>query len=81
MIKLRFARLTLLAAALSLTACAHSDVGITAKVRAKMELDETVRAAKIEVSTQDGVVTLTGNIDSEAAKQQALSLATCLSTQ
>jgi hyperosmotically inducible protein len=75
MIKLRFARLTLLAAVLSLAACSHSDVGITTMVKAKMETDETVRAAKIEVTTQNGVVTLTGNIDSEEAKEKALSLA------
>jgi hyperosmotically inducible protein len=50
-------------------------VGITTMVRAKMEMDETVRAAKIEVTTQKGVVTLTGNIDSEEAKQKALSFA------
>jgi osmotically-inducible protein OsmY len=75
MTKLRFARLTLLAAALSLAACAHSDVGITTMVKAKMEVDKTVRDAKIEVTTKDRVVTLTGNIDSEAAKQKAIALA------
>ena len=72
---LRPSGIALIAAALLSAACAHTDVGITTKVRAKMAIDETVRASKIEVTTKDGVVTLTGNIDSEAAKARALSLA------
>lgn len=72
---LRLSPLALLAVALSFASCAHSDVGITTMVKAKMAVDETVRAAKIEVTTRDRVVTLTGNIDSEAAKEKALSLA------
>jgi osmotically-inducible protein OsmY len=72
---LRPSGLALITAALLTAACAHTDVGITTKVRAKMAIDETVRASKIEVTTKDGVVTLKGNIDSEAAKERALSLA------
>jgi hyperosmotically inducible periplasmic protein len=75
MYNLRFPNVALIAVVLVSAACAHSDVGITTMVKTKMAVDETVRAAKIEVTTQDGVVTLTGNIDSEAAKQKALSLA------
>jgi hyperosmotically inducible protein len=71
----RLSWLATIAAALLATACAHTDVGITTKVRAKMAVDETVRAYKIEVTTQDGVVTLTGNIDSAEAKERALSIA------
>ena len=71
----RFSLLALIAAVLLSAACAHSDVGITTMVKAKMEMDETVRAAKIEVTTEKGVVTLTGNIDSEEAKQKALAFA------
>jgi osmotically-inducible protein OsmY len=50
-------------------------VGITTKVRAQMAMNEAVRAYKIEVTTQDGVVTLKGNINSEEAKERALSIA------
>ncbi len=64
-----------IAAALLTAACAHTDVGITTKVKAKMAMDDTVRASRIEVKTENGVVTLTGNIDSAAAKDRALSIA------
>jgi hyperosmotically inducible protein len=50
-------------------------VGITTKVKAKMAMDPSVRESKIEVATADGVVTLTGNIDSAEAKERAISLA------
>ena len=63
------------ALALLTAACAHTDVGITTKVRAKMAVDDTVRGSKIEVTTDNGVVTLTGNIDSAEAKKHALSIA------
>jgi hyperosmotically inducible protein len=56
-------------------ACARTDLGITAKVRAKMATDDTVRTSKIHVDTENGVVTLTGNIDSPEAKARALALA------
>ena len=52
-----------------------SDPGITTKVKAKMAADSTVNAGEIEVTTQDGVVTLTGNIDSQEAKDRALEIA------
>jgi osmotically-inducible protein OsmY len=56
-------------------ACAVTDAGITSGVKAKLIADETVKAAQIEVSTKDGVVTLTGNVDNAAAKSKALELA------
>jgi hyperosmotically inducible periplasmic protein len=62
-------------AVLLAVACMNTDAGISTKLRAKLAVDDTVRPYKIEVATQDGVVTLTGNIDSEAAKQRALSIA------
>jgi osmotically-inducible protein OsmY len=67
--------LLLVAVALLTAACSHSDVGITTAVKAKMAVDEKVRDYAIEVTTQNGVVTLTGNIDSPEAKDHALSLA------
>ena len=56
-------------------ACALSDVGITTKVKAKLAADSTIKATQINVDTKDKVVTLSGTVDSEAAKTQALALA------
>ena len=58
-----------------LSACASTDMGITSKVKAKFVADDVVKSAQIEVKTTDGVVTLTGNADSEEAKSRALELA------
>jgi hyperosmotically inducible periplasmic protein len=71
----RLSWLAPIAVALLTAACAHTDVGITTKVRAKMSVDDTVRASRIEVTTENGVVTLTGNIDNAEAKERALSIA------
>jgi osmotically-inducible protein OsmY len=56
-------------------ACALSDAGITTKVKAKLAADSTVKATQINVDTKDKVVTLSGTVDNEAAKTQALALA------
>ncbi|HEX4826317.1 MAG TPA: BON domain-containing protein [Candidatus Polarisedimenticolaceae bacterium] len=64
-----------IAAVLLTAACAHTDVGITTKVKTKIAVDDTVRDSKIVVTTENGVVTLTGNIDSADAKARALALA------
>jgi hyperosmotically inducible protein len=58
-----------------LPGCAETDAGITTKVKAKFAADDVVKAHEIQVDTEQGVVTLTGNIDDPAAKEQALSLA------
>ena len=68
--------LVILAAGLSLVmSCASTDTGLTTKVKAKFVADDLVKAAQIEVATKNGVVTLTGNVDSEDAKNRALELA------
>jgi hyperosmotically inducible periplasmic protein len=56
-------------------ACAQPDTVITGKVKAEMAVDSTVKAAQIEVSTSHGVVTLTGNLESQAEKDRALEIA------
>ena len=48
---------------------------LTSKIKAKMALDDTVRALKIDVDTQGTVVTLTGTVRSETERQRALALA------
>jgi hyperosmotically inducible protein len=56
-------------------ACA-SDAGITTKVKAKISADRTItNGDQIAVSTQNGVVTLAGTVDTDASKQRALKLA------
>ena len=61
-------------AALSI-ACAKTDPGITTAVKTKLAADDTVKAYKIDVDTKDHVVTLTGTVDSSAAKDRAVTLA------
>src|SRR5262245_59714953 len=56
-------------------ACAQPDPVITGKVKATMAVDSTVKAAQIEVTTKDGVVTLSGNINSQEEKDRAMEIA------
>lgn len=58
-----------------LLSCATTDMGITTAVKAKFVADDAVKASQIEVTTKNGVVTLTGNVDSENAKKRAIELA------
>ena len=68
--------LVILVAGLSLVmSCASTDTGITSKVKSKLVADEVVKSSQIEVETRNGVVTLTGNVDSEATKNRAVELA------
>lgn len=68
--------LAVLVAALSLVmSCASTDTGITTKVKAQFAVDDIVKVSQIEVATSNGVVTLTGNVDGEEAKERALELA------
>lgn len=52
-----------------------NDTWLTAKVRAKYFLDDRVKAFGLDVTTENGVVTLTGTVDSEMARRQAVTLA------
>lgn len=55
-------------------ACAQTDSGITTSVKTKMAADDTVKAYQIDVDTANGVVTLSGVVDTAAAKGQAVTL-------
>ena len=69
-------RVVLAGCALLVTfACAASDPGITTAVKSKLTTDDTVKAHQIDVDTKEGVVTLTGTVDSAAAKSRAVELA------
>lgn len=52
-----------------------SDAGLTAKIKSKMALDDSVRARSIDVSTTDHVVTLRGTVRSAAEHGRAVQLA------
>jgi hypothetical protein len=54
---------------------ALSDGSLTAKIKAKMALDDTVGALRIDVDTVNGSVTLAGEVRSERERQRALTLA------
>ena len=56
-------------------ACGATDPGITTAVKTKLAADDTVKAYQINVDTSEGVVTLTGNVTSAAAKTRAVELA------
>ena len=56
-------------------ACTQSDTVITAKIKASMATDSTVKASEIQVGTDHKVVTLTGNLNSQAEKDRALEIA------
>ena len=64
-----------LAIAFSAVACGQTDSGVTMKVKAKFAQDDIVKAHQIDVTTREGVVTLTGEVDTMAARQQAVRLA------
>ena len=69
--------LVVLAAAMLLAvACTRTtDAGITGTVKTKLTADSQVKASEVNVDTSAGVVTLTGNVDSEAARDRAVQLA------
>jgi osmotically-inducible protein OsmY len=47
------------------------DAAITAKVKAELIKDDTVKAGQVNVTTSQGIVQLSGSVDTLAAKQQA----------
>lgn len=52
-----------------------NDAAITAKIKAKMALDETVKALAIDVTTSGTTVTLRGTVRSAAERDRAVALA------
>ena len=71
-----FGWLAAVATATTMTAaCAQSDAGVTTAVKSRLAADNTVKAYRIDVDTKDRVVTLRGEVDSQAAKAQAVKVA------
>ena len=56
-------------------ACAKTDAGVTTSVKARMAADDTVKAYQIDVTTQNHVVTLKGDVETSAAKERAIEIA------
>jgi hypothetical protein len=56
-------------------ACGQTDAGITTSVKSKLAADDTVKAYQVDVDTQNHVVTLSGDVETTAAKERAIMLA------
>jgi osmotically-inducible protein OsmY len=54
---------------------ALADGALTAKIKSKMALDDLVRARSVDVTTDAGVVTLRGRVQSAAEHERAVQLA------
>jgi hyperosmotically inducible protein len=54
---------------------AVTDASITANIHAKMEEMKLLHRAQVTIATQDGVVTLTGTVPNDFARDQALEAA------
>lgn len=54
---------------------ALSDGAITAKIKSKMALDDTIKSRDIHVATSNAVVTLSGKVGSAAERDRAMQLA------
>jgi len=52
-----------------------SDGALTAKIKSKMALDDTVRARTIDVSTTDHIVMVSGTVRSQTEHDRAVQLA------
>ena len=52
-----------------------TSAALTAKIKSKMALDDSIEASHIDVDTAEGVVRLNGTVDSEAQRTRALQLA------
>ena len=65
-------------AAMTSAAEGLSDAWLTARVAASLRFDRTVDAERIDVSTQDGVVTLSGQVPTAADKAEAAAVAAAI---
>jgi osmotically-inducible protein OsmY len=54
---------------------AVGEATLTAKIKSKMALDDTIEAASIDVDTEGSVVTLRGRVANDAARARAVQLA------
>lgn len=55
--------------------CGQTDTGVTTSVQTRLASDDVVQARDIDVTTQDGVVTLSGEVQSQIEREQAIMIA------
>ena len=63
------------AALLFAVACGQTDAGITTAVKSKLAADDTVKAYQVDVDTSNKVVTLSGDVETMAQKEHAVTIA------
>ena len=56
-------------------ACSQTDAGISTAVKSKLAADDMVKAYKVDVDTQNKVVTLNGEVDTAAQRAHAVMIA------
>ena len=56
-------------------ACSQTDAGVTTKVKAQLAADDMVKAHNVNVDTHEHVVTLSGDVETEAVRDQAVRIA------
>jgi hypothetical protein len=56
-------------------ACSQTDAGITTAVKSKLAADDMVKAYQVDVDTENKVVTLSGEVDTEAQREHAIMIA------
>ena len=55
--------------------CSYSDPGLTTSVKSRLAADDTVKALNIDVDTKDRVVTLKGEVKTQAEEAKAIQIA------
>src|SRR5688500_3629871 len=63
------------AALLFTVAWGQTDAGITTAVKSKLAADDTVKAYQVDVDTSNKVVTLSGDVETSAQKEHAVTIA------
>ncbi len=56
-------------------ACSQSDAGITTAVKSKLAADDMIKAYKVDVDTQNKIVTLSGEVATSAQREHAVMIA------
>ena len=72
--KTKLAALVAAGALVMSVACSKTDAGVTTVVKTRLAADETVKAYQINVTTQNHVVTLKGDVETSAAKDRAIEI-------
>jgi hypothetical protein len=71
----KFATFFCAAALAFIVGCAQTDTGVTTSVQTRLATDDMVQARDIDVTTENGIVTLSGEVQSQTEREQALMIA------